>query len=496
MILAVDVGGDRQSYGFMLVLNSLKQQYGEIVQYCSNKDLTSVNVSQYPIILFSFMFVENYLHFASIMRKLKLEFDPNKRKQFIIVGGSPISENPEPIADFIDIAVIGEGEWAIRDIVKIIFQCRLEKTLALEQIYEEVDCAYVPKFYAPKYNSDERVISDTGRKVILRNEDPNRAIELPGKYTRGKKGENQLVEYSLEYHRGCRRRCTFCSYSHLQGRYREVEKECLIREINAIQKFDVTAANKIILIQTNLFHIDFEIIELLKLYDKLPNYSSACFADLYVKKYHPILDFINRTQMYLRFGIEDFTEEGRQRLKKPIPDWMLVNLPVLFHTRGHHFKFFFISSLPWQTIEDIQHFETVMEELSKKLTYYTTIDCFVTVLNYKLNCELVQYEKKFNAAVEEYLATKMRRKYGKLTLKIFKNQGESAFLETNILSLGNRKVGQVLVGCETDKKYTRKKFLSLSEKNMSISGLLKAYHCSNMYPSWYIVRPNAVDEPI
>ena len=44
MILAVDIGGDRRSYGFMLVLNSIKAEYGDwIVDYCPNADLESVD---------------------------------------------------------------------------------------------------------------------------------------------------------------------------------------------------------------------------------------------------------------------------------------------------------------------------------------------------------------------------------------------------------------------------------------------------------------------
>ena len=485
MILAVDIGGDRRSYGFSLIMNNVKAKYG-IIDYVPNKELSKIDVSRYPIILYCFMFVENYLHLIPSMKKMGLELDASKRPQIIIAGGSPISENPEPIADFIDVAIIGEGEWAIIEVIDIIIKHKGEKTSSLHEIYETVDCAYVPCFYSPRYNDRERVISDTGRIVPIRREDPSKTINIPGFYTRKKKGENRLVEYSVEYHRGCKRKCKFCSYSHLQSPYREIDKDVLQKQIDEIIAKDRIPDNKIILLQTNLFHVNLDVLQMLKVYDKLPNYSSACYADMFSRRGRKILKFIQSSgNMYMRFGIEDFTEEGRARIGKPAPDWMLINLPFLFSDRGYTIKFFFISSLPWQTVEQIHQFESVMLEMSKKLSYYITIDCFVTVLNYKLNTDLLEYEKKFNKEVYKYLKHGIRRRYGKLQLKIYKNQDEWGFLETNILSLGNRKIGKVLVDISS-KRYDRKTFVDKAYRVSNIDGLLLPYKKDEKLPNWYI----------
>jgi len=488
MILAVDIGGDRKSYGFQLVLNSITQRFGQIVDYCSNDNLGNVDMSSYYVILFSFMFVENYIHFIPTMKKLGLNYYPEGRKQIIIAGGSPISENPEPIAEFLDICVIGEGEWAIIDILEILFRHKCKRDTALQDVYDSIDCAYVPKFYNPTYDSNERVSSCEGRRVQIRREDPNKAFQIPAFYTRRGRGASRLKEYAIEYHRGCKRRCRFCSFSYLQAPYREVDKTLLFPEIERIALYDRHAGNKIVMLQTNLFHMDYQTLSLLKFHNKMPDYSSACLADMFDPKNKEILSFLSghHKHIFLRFGIEDFTEEGRRLGGKPIPDEYLLNLPYFLDNRGRHLKFFFISSLPWQTVGGIQHFEAIMDKMAQKLHNYIFIECYTTTLNYKLSAGLLNYPKIYMNDVQEYLAYKFKTVYGggKLKLKIYKNADELSFYEINFLSLGNRKIGKILIDlCDN---YSRRSFVDACGKGVDVSGLLLPYTTCERLPNWFI----------
>lgn len=488
MILAIDIGGDRLSYGFQLIINSIIAKYGNIVEYCSNNKLNSINISQYPIFLFSFMFVENYLHLIPVLKKTGIKLYAKDRMQIIIAGGSPISENPEPIADFLDICVIGEGEWVVLDILQILFKHKLNKDSALAEIYNDIDCAYVPKHYNPLYNSDERVISDVGRKVQTRREDINKAFDISGFYTRKGRGATRITEYSIEYHRGCKRKCKFCSYGHLQAPYREANHNLVRDKVEKVYQHDKALGNKVVYLQTNLFHVNIKMLELLKFYDKLNNYCSACIADMYTEKGNEILKYLSKhhNNIYLRFGIEDFTEEGRIKGGKPITDNQLINLPFFLDDRGRHIKFFFISSLPWQRVEDIHSFEVVMDKMSQRLSNYIVIECFITVLNYKLSAGLLSYNKRYNHEVNNYLTNGFKRNYGggKLKLIICKNASEESFLITNLLSLANRKMAKVLIECSNN--YSRSNFINICAKNMNINGLLRKYIDTDKLPNWYI----------
>jgi len=492
MILAIDIGGDRLSYGYNLIIESIRKKYGDIIQYVSNKDLHKININDYPIVLCGFMFIQNYIDYLPTLKKLKLEYDSENRDQIIIVGGAPISENPEPIAPYFDIGVIGEGEFVILDILEIIFRNNLNKDLSLQEIYSDIDCAYIPKYYKFEYDKQEKVKSYEGKTVNIRREDPNKSFSLYNLYSRNNV-KNLNTEYQFEYHRGCKRHCKFCSYSYLQTPYREATKNKIISKIEQIIKKDQKASTKVIPIQTSLFHMDIDILRYLKTLDKLPNYSSACLADLWTEKGLEIFEFIqSNSQTYMRYGIEGFSEKDRKTVGKPIPNNMIINLPAVMD-RGTKIKFFMIVGIPGQTIEDVQEFEETMNRLSKNLNYYLSIDLFKTALNFKLNTGLNHYPKLYNVDVIKYLETRMRRKYGKLQLKVFKPQTEDYFKEVNLLSLANRKMANVLLEMAKG-SYNRNKFIELSEKEINVDSLFLPYDKNELLPNCFIDYRNGVKQ--
>ena len=484
MILAVDVGGDRRAYGFELVLNSVRKRYGDIVRYVSNADLGQVEASSCRVLLLSYMFTTNLLHTASVFRKLGLLLWAKERvRPIVIAGGPPVSENPEPIAPFIDIGVIGEGEWAILDILDILFASRCDKS-ALAEVYERVDCAYVPRFYAPAYDADERTTSHGGRVVSIRREDPTRAYDIGGLYTR-KQRHNEYLEYSIEWHRGCKRRCMFCSYTHLQAPYREVDHAVFHERLAAIARRDPAPRSKVVAIQTNLFHLDLDTVRLLKLYDKLPPYSSACYVDMFSRRGRELLSFVRAAgNMYLRFGIEDFTEAGRARLGKPVPDRMLAMLPALFPGHGRTVKLFFISHLPWQEAAHVDALEDVFGRMADKATYYYTIDMFVTILSSKPSTPMVLYPKRYKPDLTRRIR-RIRYRRGKLTVKVRKNQSEDAFYEVNVLALANRRLASALAQLATG-VVSRKRFLTLANQAVNINALMQSCSDSALLPNGFI----------
>ena len=199
--------------------------------------------SRQPIRNFDFVgFTLQYeLSYTNILNMLNLaeipiySADRNKEDPIIIVGG-PCAYNCEPIADFIDIAVLGEAEEVILEIIDLYDKMRGENYNKSEFLKQAalIGGVYIPSFYDISYNDDGTVNSvspkfgDIPRIIRKRIVEDLDNVFYP---------EEMIVPYlnivhdriMLEIFRGCIRGCRFCqagfiyrpvrekSYDRLQG---------------------------------------------------------------------------------------------------------------------------------------------------------------------------------------------------------------------------------------------------------------------------------------
>ena len=196
-------------------------------------------LSDFNILAFSVSFETDYLNVLTILTMagipLRRADRAGRNYPLIIAGGSAIFLNPEPIADFIDLFLVGEGEEMAPEFIAR-YQAA-EKLPHDERLADlaNVQGAYLPSLFFPVYQPDGRlqtvVYSGTGKPRVNR-----RLIRDLNRFTTSSQiltpepvfGDMFLVEAS----RGCQWGCRFCAAGFMYRPIRYRSPENLMAEAN------------------------------------------------------------------------------------------------------------------------------------------------------------------------------------------------------------------------------------------------------------------------
>ena len=196
-------------------------------------------LADFPYLCATIPFELDYIHFLEELRLGHIVLtaqDRGERDPFVIVGGPCATFNPEPLADFVDCFVIGEGEETLPRLLALLEKLRLDGKGREEKLRAaaQLPGIYVPRFYTPRYGDDgsfagltaDPGVPSTVRRQWVRNLDDyphTSAIVSP------------LTEfadmYIVEVARGCGRHCRFCMAGYCFRRPRSRNLETLWRDI-------------------------------------------------------------------------------------------------------------------------------------------------------------------------------------------------------------------------------------------------------------------------
>jgi radical SAM superfamily enzyme YgiQ (UPF0313 family) len=188
-------------------------------------------LSDFDIVAFSVAFETDYLNILSMLRMAGIPARRSERAgrnfPLIIAGGSAIFLNPEPIADFIDLFLIGEGEEMVPEFLARFLDVKRDSD-RLDSL-AEVQGAYLPDYFQPGYSDDRKLdavrYSGPAKPTVTR-----RMIKDLDRFNTSSLilteesvfGDMFLVEAS----RGCQWGCRFCAagFMYRPIRYRSPEK--------------------------------------------------------------------------------------------------------------------------------------------------------------------------------------------------------------------------------------------------------------------------------
>lgn len=195
------------------------------------------------ILGFSLSFETDYPHFVRMLRNQGLLFSSWQEREaaaqsskfaipLIIAGGTAITLNPEPVADFIDACVIGEAEELLPEFMGVVQEAKQAGHSREELLRNlaQIEGVYVPRFYKPVFNDDDTVNSyevDAG----VPNRPRRRFVKDLSKFKTHSRILTPETEFKsmflTETGRGCEMGCRFCVAGYIYRPIRKRSEETL-----------------------------------------------------------------------------------------------------------------------------------------------------------------------------------------------------------------------------------------------------------------------------
>ncbi|NIQ38595.1 MAG: radical SAM protein [Proteobacteria bacterium] len=192
-------------------------------------------LNDFEILAFSISFENDFINLLTILDLARIRPESSERRDrdpLIVAGGVATFLNPEPLADFIDVFLLGEAEEVLQEFMERYDEARRARTNREEFLHGLVNLegVYVPRFYEPLYDSDglirEVSVSSPAPKRVKRRfvKDVNSFLTSSVIITPNTEFADMTL---LEVNRGCARGCLFCSACFLYRPFRNRSLEAL-----------------------------------------------------------------------------------------------------------------------------------------------------------------------------------------------------------------------------------------------------------------------------
>lgn len=322
-------------------------------------------ITDFDFILFTLQYEMSYTAILNMLDMAKVPLRSKDRKGLwpIVAAGGPCACNPEPIADFIDMFFLGEGEEVNVEVTEL-YQKAKNEGWSKEQFLLEashIEGVYVPSLYDISYNEDgtiaavtpvEASVPATVQKRIIRDLDN---VFYP---------ESFVVPFTsiihdraqLEIQRGCLRGCRFCQAGFIYRPLRDKHHNTL--DNNAKCLCQSTGYDEISL--TSLSTSDYD--ELADLLDDMLPWTSQqqinmSLPSLRVDNFSE--ELMKKISKVRKSGLTFAAEAGTQRLRDVInknvyEEEVMETCKTAFEGGYTSVKLYFMMGLPTETMEDIK----------------------------------------------------------------------------------------------------------------------------------------------
>ena len=420
----------------------------------------------------------------------------------LVIAGGTAMYNAEPVADFIDMALIGEGEDLLPEVVEL---CRRAKREGWDKprlltAAARIPGVYVPSLYDVTYHEDGTV-----RAIVPRDGAPEKVVkrvvhDMDRAYfpSRTIVPSTEIVHdrTTLEVFRGCIRGCRFCQAGYVYRPVRCRSKD----QLAACGREAIADSGYQEMTLSSLSTSDYP--QLVELCDALEGFCDKNHVNLSLPSLRAdnfSMELMQRLQRGRKAGLTFAPEAGTQRLRDAInknltEEDLTQSLRTAFSGGWSAVKLYFMLGLPTETDEDVlgiaemanHAVHTWREYASNKnrgLRITVSTSWFVpkpfTAFQWEPQIPLEEYERRVKLLRSAITAKAVTYNW---------HDGDTSFLEA-VLARGDRRLGRVL-----ERAFRKGARLDAWSDFFDLNRWREAFAEEGLDPAFYACRERRRDE--